>query len=53
MSYYLRNVTKTKGETNTNVPTEPFMDKALNKGAAAGKQHAEDGGTRDRSIFAW
>jgi hypothetical protein len=42
-----------KGETNTNVPTEPFMDTALNKGAAAGKQHLEGGGTRDRSILAW
>jgi len=42
-----------KGETNTNVPTEPFMDAALNKGAAAGKQHLEGGDTRDRSIFAW
>jgi len=42
-----------KGETNTNVPTEPFMDTALNKGAAPGKQHVEGGGTRDRSTFAW
>jgi len=44
---------KPKEEMNTNVLTEPFMDTALNKGEAAGKQHAEGGGTRDRSIFAW
>jgi len=42
-----------KGETNTNVPTGPFMYTTSNKGAAAGKQHLEGGGTRDRSIFAW
>jgi hypothetical protein len=42
-----------KGEMNTNVPTEPFTDTDLNKGAPAGKQHVEGGGTRDRSIFVW
>jgi hypothetical protein len=42
-----------KGEMNTNVPTELFTDTDLNKGAPAGKQHVEGGGTRDRSIFAW